>query len=486
MSDVWAIDPTSDAMAKSYTPTADPLAMRYSVTNGEALLRFSGVVTPSPMVAIIGSKAVAIGASCSGFVSALEAIAADAEAKSLRIVMDSPGGMVQGVRAAMQALRDFPKPSTVEVSGICASAAYWIASAADRIEASSTARLGCIGVLLPIPVADGSVKRFISSATPNKLAEPGSEADAQYQVIADDFAAQMLDDIGANRGVKDAAKAFGEGDILPARKALAMGLIDGLVGPAASTITDSKGGVSAVSNTHPACAGMEAPVKEHTDPAEMSREELEAELLQLREAKDTEGEEVAADVDGSPDETPDNEEEAPMAAASAAASAVSKDIELNRLREQLVQAEARLGVTQLHAAQAQARVKASRVEALIASGRIGTSDAEKAAAEHLYDAEMASAEAYAVANGCDLATAALACPVRLFSNLEALAAGSGNPSLGSTSVGGSGAISTTAKDAIVADIYAKAKENKTTYAVELAAWREANPGDYAAHFGGAK
>lgn len=221
------------------------------------------------------------------------------------------------------------------------------------------------------------------------------------------------------------------------------------------------------------------------DPAEMSREDLEAELLALREAKDPEGEEVAADVDGSPDEDPDKEKDEPMAA-NVAASAVSHDIELNKLRAELAQAKSQLGVTQLHAAQAQARVKTQRIDALIASGRIGTDDAAKALAEHAYDAEMASAEAYAVAKGCDLATAAKACPVRLFSNLESRAEGAGNPALGSTSIGGAPGASASAKDAIVAGIVASAKTNGTTYAAELATYRRSNKAEYDKHFGGAK
>jgi signal peptide peptidase SppA len=73
---------------------------------------------------------------------------ADPNVHSIHLNVDSPGGTVGGtheladeVHAASQA-----KPVEARISGMAASAAYWIASQASRITASPSASIGSIGV----------------------------------------------------------------------------------------------------------------------------------------------------------------------------------------------------------------------------------------------------------------------------------------------------------------------------------------------------
>jgi len=487
MSHVWAIEPThlTRAMGEALAASDGDAPEGYTVNGSEAVIAISDMITPTPMFGWFGP----MGTACSTLLDAIAAAKANANITSVTFAVDSPGGIVSGVREVMQAIRDIGKPTTARIDGLCCSAAYWMASAADTMVATVTSTVGSLGVMKPVGKGPQGLKLFRSSDSPAKCAAPDSEEADQYQVIVDDFAAIMFDDIAQNRGVKreGLAAAYGAGAILPARKALGMGLIDGL-----TDATSSPSPGARANDTSPALAGMEAPMEGNADLDEMSQDELKALVRKLR-GDDTQDEEVAADDNGgAPDEsTEDKEEEAMSQPAAASAADVDKDIELNKLRQQLARAEASLNVQQLHAAQAQAQVKTQRIDALIASGRIGTSDAAKALAEHAYDAEMASAEEYAVANGCDLATAAAACPVRLFSDLEALSAGAGNPALGSTSIGGApnvANVDATLATAAGIDQWVKAHiaENEgVDYASAMAAFQVAHPREYAAYAGGA-
>jgi protease-4 len=65
------------------------------------------------------------------------------------MIMDSPGGQVSGTDLLAKEVANSQKPIVTYVEGVCASAALWIASASDRIIASSTLdRIGSIGVMM--------------------------------------------------------------------------------------------------------------------------------------------------------------------------------------------------------------------------------------------------------------------------------------------------------------------------------------------------
>lgn len=62
--------------------------------------------------------------------------------------INSPGGMASGTHELAQAIKSHPKPSIALVSGMAASAAYWIASACDKIIlVNELAQVGSIGVM---------------------------------------------------------------------------------------------------------------------------------------------------------------------------------------------------------------------------------------------------------------------------------------------------------------------------------------------------
>ena len=82
------------------------------------------------------------------------------EVKGIMLDIDSPGGAVTGVEEAAQAVYEVSKkkPVYASVEGLMASAAYWVGSQANAVIASSSSKVGSIGVYLPIIDSSESYK----------------------------------------------------------------------------------------------------------------------------------------------------------------------------------------------------------------------------------------------------------------------------------------------------------------------------------------
>ena len=149
--------------------------------------------------------------------------------------VDSPGGEVAGtseLSKAVYAARS-SKPIVAYVDDYAASAAYWIASAADRIVASPTARLGSIGVLATVtkkdPEPGAKSYEFVSSVSPKKtLSLDTEQGRAEIQGAVDDLANVFVADVARNRGVsaEKVLADFGQGGLMIAAKAVTAGLAD--------------------------------------------------------------------------------------------------------------------------------------------------------------------------------------------------------------------------------------------------------------------
>jgi len=87
-----------------------------------------------------------------GATAALEAARDRADVQAVFLDVDSPGGTVNGTPelAALVAAVSKAKYTYAFTDGQMCSAAYWIASQADAIFATPSARIGSIGVLMPM------------------------------------------------------------------------------------------------------------------------------------------------------------------------------------------------------------------------------------------------------------------------------------------------------------------------------------------------
>lgn len=152
--------------------------------------------------------------------------------KSLILHVDSPGGEANGcdeLAAAIFAARG-KKPITAFVSGMACSAAYWIASAADRIVVSDLAVLGSIGVVVEASSRrrEGE-KEFVSSMSPGKRPDINTdEGLARVQKMVDDLANVFVKAVSKHRGVtaQSVISKFGAGGVEIGANAVKAGMAD--------------------------------------------------------------------------------------------------------------------------------------------------------------------------------------------------------------------------------------------------------------------
>jgi hypothetical protein len=128
------------------------------------------------------------------------------------------------------------KKSTVSFAWMAASAAYWIATAADVLITPDTGIVGSIGTVLTLTdYTDYDAKRgikqidIVSSQSPNKRPDFRTpEGKAVYQKLVDDLSAVFIDTVAENRGVdvETVLSRFGAGAMVVAGRALEAGMID--------------------------------------------------------------------------------------------------------------------------------------------------------------------------------------------------------------------------------------------------------------------
>jgi ClpP class serine protease len=159
-------------------------------------------------------------ASIDRLTSEFKAFELDESIEQILLVIDSPGGSVVGVSEFASLIKSSSKPTTAYIYGFAASAAYWIASAADKIVAGDTGLVGSIGVVLSVyrQKEDDPIE-IISAVSPRKRPDPESE----------DGRAQLQ--IAKNRDVseKTVRSKFGQGGMVFAPNAVSVGMIDQVV-----------------------------------------------------------------------------------------------------------------------------------------------------------------------------------------------------------------------------------------------------------------
>jgi len=158
------------------------------------------------------------------------------DVESILLDVDSPGGTVTGINEASNYIKEASqtKPITAYVGGVGASAAYWLASAADEIVLDATARVGSIGVVVAYPNPqddDDSYVEIVNTASPKK--RPNVATEEGKKVITaelDDLASVFIDTVAENRGVSSntVITDFGQGGVLVGQKAVSAGMADRL------------------------------------------------------------------------------------------------------------------------------------------------------------------------------------------------------------------------------------------------------------------
>lgn len=217
----------------------------FSISGNTAIINIKGLLSqegPSLIDQFFGFNGTAYGE----ILEAIAVIQKDDDVKTVRLVMDTPGGEVAGVDKVFQAIADLEKSKLViaESHGLIASAGYWIASAASRIVATSPSdEIGSIGVV--VVAVDFSKAReefgikvitIRSKNAPDKHPDASTEKGKNtLQKRVDSIENVFIGRISEGRGipVKTIESDFARGSVLIAEDpdskkedALSVGMID--------------------------------------------------------------------------------------------------------------------------------------------------------------------------------------------------------------------------------------------------------------------
>ncbi len=163
--------------------------------------------------------------------------------------INSPGGTASGINELANMIFEArgQKPIIAYGGGQVASAAYWIASAADELVIDAISPAGSIGAKLSILDTSGRDAKsgvrtieIVSSQSPDKLMDVSNdEGRAKVQKIVDDLAGVFVEAVARNRGVEveTVLADYGRGGMMVGRSAVDAGLAD-RIGSLESVLTE--------------------------------------------------------------------------------------------------------------------------------------------------------------------------------------------------------------------------------------------------------
>jgi len=158
--------------------------------------------------------------------------------------INSGGGSpaaAQEIYRAIQQVRTHNKPVVASMGDMAASAAYYIAAAADRVVANPSTLTGSIGAVMEVFVVEDLMERFgveAETIVSGPFKDAGSpyrpltaEERAYFQQLVNDVLDQFVTDVAEGRGMDvEAVRALADGRVFSGRQALALGLVDHLGG----------------------------------------------------------------------------------------------------------------------------------------------------------------------------------------------------------------------------------------------------------------
>jgi ClpP class serine protease len=214
-----------DAIEAALRPVTRPPVAPRAAASGTAVIRVLGPIArrKSWVTELLGWT------HHDGIRDQLATANADPAVSRIVFEVDSPGGVVSGVSDTADLIRRSAKPTVAFIDGMAASAAYWLASAADTIVTSKSATLGSIGIVATWRSDPNRPITIISSQSPMKNADPSTrDGRAEHQRVVDDLAAIFVSDVARYRGKtpQQVIDTFGRGGLLVGASAAAAGMAD--------------------------------------------------------------------------------------------------------------------------------------------------------------------------------------------------------------------------------------------------------------------
>lgn len=209
-----------------------------------------GMAGSTAVIQIFGTIAnrLSLADQCSGGTSyeeiggQLDAAMADKQVRKIVMQIDSNGGACAGCQEMAARIRD--ARASKKIVAVCdpmaASAAYYLASQASECYVTPSGLVGSIGVIAQhidesqalaeegfkvSLITAGKYKGDIHPAVPL-----GDDARANMQKIVDSYYDAFIADVARGRNVSEATvrNSYGQGQMLTAKEALAVGMVDGI------------------------------------------------------------------------------------------------------------------------------------------------------------------------------------------------------------------------------------------------------------------
>jgi len=204
------------ARAEGEKLVSSEMAAAISDARAAEIADVDGKVAVIPVYGVLAQKmdfmsAMSGGTSYAVIKKSLHSALAHEDVKAVVLDIDSPGGTVPGtdeLATEIRAIRGGEKPIIAQVNSLAASAAYWIASAADEIVVTPSGRAGSIGVYtahddVSAALEKRGIKRTYISAGKHKV--EGNETEP----LGKDTLAHVQD--GVNRSYQRFVAAVAEG-----------------------------------------------------------------------------------------------------------------------------------------------------------------------------------------------------------------------------------------------------------------------------------
>lgn len=216
----------------------------------------------------------------------LEDMERDDKVDNIVFLINSPGGMAEGLFDLCDRIKQCSKPTYAYITGMACSAAYAIASACKSIYAEKDAETGCCGCYAEAmefsdeAYKDAGILRriFRSKVSPKKNLSviTNKEAQDEYQKAIDAHGESYLRMCAENRGVEyeTALETFGKGAVVSVEYGLENGMVDRIC-PLEDAIEDICNGEE--KDTTPTLV-PEGEGEEEMDIAKMSAEQIMASM----------------------------------------------------------------------------------------------------------------------------------------------------------------------------------------------------------------
>lgn len=240
---------------------------RVRLAGSTAIVPIMGMIRPRPDVITRWYG----GTACSDIRSDVQQAINDPNVKQIILFCDSPGGSVMGLQETADLVwnnRAGSTPIDAFTGGMCASACYYVGSAARRHTADPNSLVGSIGTVMVHADYSRAFKEFGIDVTVVHFGKHkadgspyrplGAQGQKTLQEIVDSFGNQFVGAVSRHRDVSpaDVRSKFGDGKVFIADEARSLGMIDAVgtlsfatSAPPESTDTDaSVAGGSVVSD----------------------------------------------------------------------------------------------------------------------------------------------------------------------------------------------------------------------------------------------